>query len=98
MQELLSYINDNSFLGIPMDVVAHFMVGAFIVISGLMFRIPFGAVLVVLFTLTTAKEVRDFLVYNSPLDENIKDYFFSFLYPLILTPVRMSLKGENWYK
>ena len=96
MQELLTYINSNTFIGIPLDIIAHFFVGMIFIVLGLLLNIKFSHLLFGLFVLTSVKEIRDILYYSSPLLENIKDYFFSFLYALILIPVRIKLKGSDW--
>jgi hypothetical protein len=96
MNELLTYISSNNLAGIPMDIVAHFLVGMIFIILGLVLRVQFGVLLLGLLFLTTVKEMRDFIVYSSPILETMKDYFFSFLYAFILIPVRIRLKGDDW--
>jgi uncharacterized BrkB/YihY/UPF0761 family membrane protein len=95
MNDLFEYINQNDIFGVSLDIFAHFFVGMFITIVGLMLRISFSVVLIFLFGIELTKELSDYLNYNSPISENIKDFFFTFLYPLILAPVRIHLKNEE---
>jgi len=78
---LIWFINNHHFLGIPLDIISHLLVGLIMTYLGLKIKLPFWKIMAFLFALEFGKELVDSYAYNSPMLEHFKDFFFTFLYP-----------------
>lgn len=83
LHSFFEFISHNSFFGIPLDIIAHLFVGAFIAIFFINrtknYLITFSFILFIALT----KEYYDQNVMTNTLQENIKDIVVT-LMPLLL--------------
>ena len=94
--DILYYISTTKVAGfIPLDKVAHFIVGLIWTVFGLKKNYSFKKVFIGLLLIAVLKEVHDFAMTKSPLDlkENILDISVTVLYIFVLFFVR-KLKGR----
>jgi hypothetical protein len=94
---LQQFINHHTLFNItPLDAVAHFIVGAFIIMLLLKLKTRFGQALLILLGASLIKECYDFYLRPdySPL-ESVRDISISFIFPFILMLIRIYKKNKK---
>lgn len=80
--EIQSYITYNSFYSIPLDILAHLVIGVLLTVILHCFRVRFRAITLIVLLLAIGKEIIDHqLRGNAESLESIKDILISILYP-----------------
>lgn len=88
--DLQHFVDDTVLWGwLPLDILAHFFVGAFFTILLLKMKFTFKQVYMTIFVLALSKELWDyFFMGHAQWAESIKDLIVSCAYPTILAGVR----------
>lgn len=95
-----NFITDNSFIGIPLDIFAHFFASMFITLGLLKVKVSIKRTFVVILVIALIKECIDWK-YNTRhtgeerFYESIKDIFVTMIYPSILWYIRSRRKTKN---
>lgn len=94
---IFSYITKNSLFGIiPLDILAHGIVGYIIIVFLLKKKVKFiKAYLVVLF-IAVLKESIDASFFPVPVEETVKDIVVTMIFPSVLSLVRLAIRKETY--
>lgn len=100
MQELNSfywtlqkYISDHTFAGIPLDIIAHITVAAFITVVLLKMHLRLVYVVLIVFSIAIIKEIIDWqFQVKVSADESFKDIVVTMLYPMLISYLRTRRK------
>ncbi len=83
--EIQEFINDNTFIGIPLDILAHFFVSAILSIFLLALRIRFSITFCIILFIAIIKEILDWhRQVNPDFFESLKDIVITLIYPVII--------------
>ena len=83
------YISKSTLFGfLPLDILAHLIVGTGVTIIGLKLKFKFSYVFLFLLFLCLAKEYYDSFVITSSAQEHLKDFIVTMIYPMILIIIR----------
>lgn len=97
MSSIFEYISHNSLFGvIPLDVIAHSVIGYIIVYVLLKKNVNFVVALGVVLLTAIGKELYDAPVMTSSWGESIKDIFFTMSLPTLLALIRLSKRKESY--
>jgi hypothetical protein len=95
-----NFITDNSLIGIPLDIFAHFFASMFLSLGLLKIKFSIKRAFVVIFVIAFIKECIDWK-YNTRhtgeerFYESLKDIFVTMIYPSILMYIRSKNKVES---
>jgi phosphatidylserine synthase len=84
IQNLNEYISHNQFMGVPLDIPAHLLVGAIMAVFLLKMTKNKRTILLLILSIALMKEAYDQEIMTNTLQENIKDTVVTMLIPLVI--------------